>query len=98
MYASYSKGYKAPVSSYFYITTPAVTTPATPATGRVNEVLKPEIGNQYEVGTKGQLMSGKLSYELVYFNAIFSNKMTAVSVVSPASPTTTLYSYVVNGG
>jgi iron complex outermembrane receptor protein len=33
LYASYSKGYKAPVSSYFFITTPAVTTPATPATG-----------------------------------------------------------------
>ncbi|MES2777539.1 MAG: TonB-dependent receptor [Bacteroidota bacterium] len=98
LYASYSKGYKAPVSSYFYITTPAVTSPATPATGRVNEVLKPEIGNQYEVGTKGQLMNGKLVYELAYFHADFSNKMTAVSVVSPASPTTTLYSYVVNGG
>ncbi|GAB2835988.1 TonB-dependent receptor [Ferruginibacter profundus] len=98
VYASYSKAYKAPVSSYFYITTPAVTTPATPATGRVNEVLKPEIGNQFEVGTKGQLLGDKLTYEIAYFNAVFSNKMTAVSVVSPASPTTTLYSYVVNGG
>ncbi len=97
-YASYSKGYKAPVSSYFYITTPAVTTPATPATGRVNEVLKPEIGNQFEIGTKGQLLDNRLSYEIAYFNAVFSNKMTAISVVSPASPTTTLYSYVVNGG
>lgn len=98
VYASYSKGYKAPVSSYFYITTPAVTTPATPATGRVNEVLKPEIGNQFEIGTKGQLLKNKLTYELAYFNAIFSNKMTAVAVVSPANPNTTLYSYVVNGG
>ncbi|MEO7312155.1 MAG: TonB-dependent receptor [Chitinophagaceae bacterium] len=98
VYASYSKAYKAPVSSYFYITTPAVTTPATPATGRVNEVLKPEIGNQYEVGTKGQLMDNKLTYELAYFHAEFSNKMTAISVVSPASTNTTLYSYVVNGG
>ncbi len=98
VYASYSKGYKAPVSSYFYITTPAVTAPPTPATGRVNEVLKPEIGNQFELGTKGQLLNDRLIYELAYFNAVFSNKMTAVSVVSPASPTTTLYSYVVNGG
>ncbi len=98
VYASYSKGYKAPVSSYFYITTPAVTTPATPATGRVNEVLKPEIGNQFEAGTKGQLLNDKLSYELTYFNAVFSNKMTAIAVVSPASPSTTLYSYAVNGG
>ncbi len=98
LYASYSKGYKAPVSSYFYITTPAVTVPATPATGRVNSVLKPEIGNQFEVGTKGQLIHENLTYELAYFNAVFSNKMTAISVVSPASPSTTLFSYMVNGG
>jgi len=98
IYAAYSKGYKAPVSSYFYITTPAVTTPPTPATGRVNEDLKPEIGNQFEVGTKGTLLNNKLTYEIAYFNAVFSNKMTAVAVVSPASPTTTLYSYMVNGG
>jgi iron complex outermembrane recepter protein len=97
LYASYSKGYKAPVSSYFFITTPAVTTPATPATGRVNETLKPETGNQFEAGTKGELIDKKLYYELAYFYATFSNKMTAVSVVSPASPTTTLYSYIVNG-
>ena len=98
LYASYSKGYKAPVSSYFYITTPAVTTPATPATGRVNSVLKPETGNQFEAGSKGLLLNDKLSYELAYFNAVFSNKMTAISVVSPASPTVTLFSYMVNGG
>ncbi|HYC29233.1 MAG TPA: TonB-dependent receptor, partial [Chitinophagaceae bacterium] len=97
VYASYSKAYKAPVSSYFYITTPAVGT-STPATGRINEVLKPEIGNQYEVGTKGNLLNDKLTYELTYFNAEFSNKMTAVAVPSPANPNTTLYSYVVNGG
>jgi iron complex outermembrane receptor protein len=98
VYTSYSKGYKAPVSSYFYITTPAVTTPPTPATGRVNESLKPETGNQWEAGTKGQLMNNKLSYELAYFHAVFSNKMTAVAVQSPASPNTNLYSYVVYGG
>jgi len=98
VYASYSKGFKAPVSSYFFITTPAVTTPATPATGRVNEDLRPEIGDQYEVGTKGQLMNSRFVYELAYFHAKFSNKMTAVAVQSPASATTTLYSYVVNGG
>jgi iron complex outermembrane receptor protein len=97
-YAAYSKGYKAPVSSYFFISTPAVTTPATPATGRVNETLKAEIGNQFEVGTKGQLMNSKLVYELAYFHAVFSNKMTAIAVQSPASSTTTLYSYMVNGG
>lgn len=99
VYVSYSKGYKAPVSSYFFITTPAVATvPATPATGRVNEVLKPEVGSQYEIGSKGQLFQNALSYELAYFNARFDNKMTAVAVSSPLNPNTTLYSYVVNGG
>lgn len=96
VYASYSKGYKAPVSSYFYITTPQAG--ANAPTGRINEDLKPEIGNQFEVGTKGQLLSDKLSYELTYFNAEFSNKMTAVPVQHPTTPNTTLYSYVVNGG
>ena len=98
VYASYSKGYKAPVSSYFYITTPAVTTPATPATGRVNESLVPEVGSQIEYGTKGQLFDNKLIYEFAYFHTVYDNKMTAISVVSPASKSTTLYSYVVNGG
>jgi len=98
VYASYSKGYKAPVSSYFYITTPAVTTPATPATGRVNETLVPEVGSQIEYGTKGQLFDNKLIYEFAYFHTVYDNKMTAISVVSPASKSTTLYSYVVNGG
>ena len=36
-YASYSKGYKAPVSSYFYI----------PLTGQLNSGLKPEIGRAH---------------------------------------------------
>lgn len=98
LYASYSKGYKAPVSSYFYITTPAVTTPATPATGRVNETLIPEVGSQIEYGTKGQIFDNKLIYEFAYFHTVFEHKMTAVSVVSPANKSTTLYSYVVNGG
>lgn len=98
VYASYSKGYKAPVSSYFYITTPAVTVPATPATGRVNETLKPEIGNQFEIGSKGKLLQGRLTYELSLFSTRYTNKMTSVAVVSPANPNTTLYSYIVNSG
>jgi len=90
IYAAYSKGYKAPVSSYFYIPTIGN------AFGRVNADLKPEIGNQYEVGSKGALLHGRLNYQLAVFNAIFSNKMTTVAV--PLNSTTTLYSYVVNGG
>ena len=96
VYASYSTGYKAPVSSYFFITTPVVTVPATPATARINSVLKPEYGTQIELGTKGSLLGSRLNYQLAYFHAVFSNKMTNVSV--QLNSTTTAYSYMVNGG
>lgn len=86
VYASYSKGYKAPVSSYFFI----------PATGKLNTDLKPEIGNQFEIGTKGLLLNDKLSYQLALFDAKFSDKMTAIAV--PLNGTTTAYTYVANGG
>lgn len=88
VYASYSKGYKAPVSSYFFI----------PTTGQMNTGLKPEEGNQYEIGTKGSLLKDKLAYQIAVFDAIFSNKMTTIAV--PLSPPSvgTAYSYVANGG
>jgi iron complex outermembrane receptor protein len=87
MYVAYSKGYKAPTSSYFYI----------PATGAIVNNLKPEVGNQFEIGTKGSLLNSKLSYQLALFDVLFSNKMTAINVLN-ASGTATLYSYVANGG
>ncbi|MES1223583.1 MAG: TonB-dependent receptor, partial [Bacteroidota bacterium] len=93
-YFSYSKGYKAPVSSYFYI--PFVAT-APGSTGLINQGLKPEIGNQFEIGTKGTLAGNKIIYQLAFFDAIFSNKMTAINVLNSAG-TTTLYSYVANSG
>ena len=88
VYASYSKGYKAPVSSYFFI----------PATGKLNTDLKPEIGNQFEIGTKGSLLNDKLSYQLAFFNAVFSDKMTAIAVPLNGSTVTTAYTYVANSG
>jgi iron complex outermembrane receptor protein len=87
VYASYSVGYKAPVSSYFFI----------PVTGEVVRGLKPETGTQYEVGTKGSLMKNKLHYELAIFDAIFSNKMTTIAVPNVTN-TATSYTYVANGG
>lgn len=87
VYAAYSKGYKAPVSSYFYI----------PATGQVNKDLKSEIGTQFEIGTKGNVWNDRLSYELALFYAKFTNKMTAVAVPN-ADNTATAYSYLVNAG
>lgn len=86
-YASFSQGYKAPVSSYFYI----------PLTGQLNTNLKPELGTQFEVGSKGNLLNEKLFYTVAVFNAIFSNKMTVVAVPN-AAKTATSYAYVANGG
>jgi iron complex outermembrane receptor protein len=96
VYASYSTGYKAPVSSYFFIATPAVTSPATPATARINGSLRPEQGAQFEIGTKGALLNNKLGYQLSLFHTKFTNKMTSVSV--PLNSSATAYSYVINGG
>lgn len=87
VYAAYSVGYKAPVSSYFFI----------PTTGEVNTGLKPEKGTQIEIGTKGNLMDNRLFYTLALFNAKFDDKMTVVAVPNPAN-TATLYTYIVNGG
>ena len=70
VYANYSKAYKAPVSSYFYIPYAVGQTQA----GIVNRNLKPEIGNQFEIGTKGALLNNTLVYQLAAFNAIFSDK------------------------
>ncbi len=86
LYASYSKAYKAPVSSYFFI----------PTTGALNTGLEAEIGNQYEIGSKGALLNNKLTYQVAIFDAIFSNKMYAVAV--PLNSTTTAYTYIANGG
>lgn len=85
-YASYSKGYKAPVGSYFFI----------PTTGQVNTNLKPEAGTQWEIGSKGTLLRNRFTYQLALFATSFSNKMTAIAV--PLNAGTTAYSYIANGG
>lgn len=85
-YVSYSKGYKAPTSSYFYI----------PTTGELVLGLKPETGTQYEIGTKGSLLHGRLTYQVALFDAIFTDKMTTIAV--PQDSVTTAYTYVTNAG
>lgn len=87
LYASYTQGFKAPVSSNIY----------TPLAGTVNTGLKPELGQQVEIGSKGNLFNGKLDYTFAYFSATFSNKMTTVAVPNSAG-TATLYTYTVNSG
>jgi iron complex outermembrane receptor protein len=93
-YASYSRGYKDPVSALFYI---PYSTALGPNSGIVNSNLKPEVGDQFEIGTKGTLLKNKLSYQLAFFDAVFSDKLTTVAVPNPSN-TATLYNYVVSGG
>ncbi len=87
VYASYSVGYKAPVSSNVLIAT----------TGQLNTGLKPEKGTQLEIGTKGSLLSNRLFYTVALFNARFKEKFTTIAVQDPEQ-TATLYTYVANGG
>lgn len=87
VYASYSKGYKAPVAANIFI----------PGNNTVNTNLRPEIGNQFEVGSKGNLFNDRLNYQVAAFQTIYSDKMTAVAVPNAAG-TATAYSYIVNAG
>ncbi len=86
VYASYSKGYKAPVSGNIVLST----------SGELNTGLVPEVGNQFEIGSKGNLFDNKLHYQLALFNAIFKDKFTSVAV--PLDQNTTAYTYIANGG
>ena len=86
-YVSYNKGYKAPVASNIY----------TPLAGTVNTSLRPEVGEQFEIGSKGNPLDGKLYFELAYFMTKFSDKMTTVAVPN-ATNTATAYTYTVNSG
>jgi iron complex outermembrane receptor protein len=87
VYASYSTGYKAPVSGNILIST----------TGELNTGLKPAKGSQIELGTKGSFLDNKLFYAVAVFNTKFEDKFTTITVQNPSN-TATLYSYIVNGG
>ena len=86
VYASYSTGYKAPVSSNIVLST----------SGKLNTGLVPERGDQFEIGSKGNLFSNKLYYQVALFDAVFKDKFTSVAV--PLDANTTAYSYIANGG
>lgn len=87
VYASYSVGYKAPVSSNVLIST----------TGQLNTGLKPEQGTQLEIGVTGNLADRRMYYSAALFQANFKDKFTTQTVQNPDN-TATLYSYIVNAG
>src|ERR1043165_6152183 len=88
VYASFSRGYKAPVSSYFFI----------PLTGEVLTGLKPELGTQFEVGSKGSVLSERLNYQLAVFCTMYTDKMTVIAVPNATNTATSYYTYMANAG
>ena len=86
VYASYSSAYNTPVSGNIVLST----------SGTLNTGLKPEQGNQFEIGSKGNLLQDRLHYQLVLFDLNFKDKFTQVAV--PLDANTTAYTYIANGG
>ncbi|MCL1850597.1 MAG: TonB-dependent receptor plug domain-containing protein [Bacteroidetes bacterium] len=85
IYASYSMGYKAPVTSNLLIT----------ATNKINTGLKPERGQQIEIGTKGNFLENKLYYSVALFYAQYTNKFAPVVVWLEEGGS---YAYPINAG
>jgi iron complex outermembrane receptor protein len=86
VYADVSRGYTPPATSNVVIA----------AIGRVDQDLSPESGFQYEVGSKGDLFSRKLSYQLALFDLDVHNKI--VSRTVPAAGGLPQYTEFVNAG
>ncbi len=86
IYASVSQGYSPPTASDAVIS----------YTGEPNTALDPERATQYEVGTKGHLVNGRLSYELSLFDLRVKDKLSSEAVFDTDG--TVLYSYTVNAG
>jgi iron complex outermembrane receptor protein len=87
IYASYSMGYKAPVTSNLLIT----------ATNEINAGLKPERAQQIEIGTKGNFLKNRLFYSVAVFYAQFTNKFAPIAVLNDAQ-SHVLYTYPINAG
>lgn len=88
IYARYSEGYKAPVTSQLVV----------PFTGELNTGLVPEKGSQLEIGVRSSTFRGRLFAEIIAYRSAFTNKMTSIAVENPENPGTTLYTYLDNSG
>ena len=86
LYADVSMGYTPPPTSQVI----------NAVLGTTNQNLKPESGIQYEIGTKGDLFSSRLSYQLALFDLDVHNKIVTEQV--PASGSTPTYNTYVNAG
>jgi iron complex outermembrane receptor protein len=85
-YATVSQGYTPPTSADAVI----------PYTGEPNSGLSPERATQFELGSAGSFVSGRLSYQVALFDMRVKDKLTSQGVFDTDG--TVLYSYTVNGG
>jgi iron complex outermembrane receptor protein len=85
-YANVSQGYSPPSSDDAIIS----------YTGEPNAGLKPERATQYEVGSKGNLLGNRLSYQVALFDLKVKDKLRSQAVFDVDG--TVLYSYTVNAG
>ncbi len=86
LYASMSGGYSPPTAGDAVI----------PYTGEPNDGLRPERATQYELGAKGRVLGGRLSYEVAVFDLRVRDKLSSQGVFDTDG--TRLYSYSVNAG
>jgi iron complex outermembrane receptor protein len=86
VYANVSQGYTPPTSSDAVI----------PFTGEPNGDLTPERATQYEIGSKGRALNGRMSWQLALFDMEVSDKLSSQGVFDTDG--TVLYSYTVNAG
>jgi iron complex outermembrane receptor protein len=86
VYADVSSGYTPPPTSEVI----------NAVLGTVNTGLQPESGVQYEIGSKGDFFSHKLSYQLALFDQDIHHKI--VTEQAPATSTEPTYSTYVNAG
>ena len=86
VYGQISRGYTPPTSGSVVI----------PAIGAVNNNLKPERGTLYEIGSKGNLLDGRMIYEAALFDLVVNDKFTSQAVTNSSG--TVLYTYTTNAG
>lgn len=86
VYASASQGYSAPGTNQVVIA----------QTGVVNYGLKPEVGTNFEIGSKGTLLNKTLTYEIAYFNMAVTNKLVPQNFTATA--TVPAYTLTTNAG
>ena len=86
VYSNYSMGYAQPGTNQFIIT----------QNGKVNEVIKPEISNTFEVGAKASLLKQSLYFDFAFFNMEVSDKL--VNKTFLASSGQPAYTALVNSG